>query len=146
VFSLEALINQVLASFSMVPQASHDVDRVPLVVKWQLAPRLCGRDDKSPFDLGREPFQSFKELVKYRSDTVHPQPRQLGGTLLSNAAFDHDPTEYPQTKIPKVPQLVASQHVRTAREVVDRMIEWLALAFPEVTPEWLTTTEITLKE
>ena len=68
VMTLEAHINAIADSRFNNTTQSH-FDRLSLEGKWLLAPKLLVLGQV--FDTGKEPFQSFKKLIKRRNGVVH---------------------------------------------------------------------------
>ena len=140
VFAAEALINRVLVEFSSAPDVFDVLEKYSILDKWTLAPFLCAPNDSpEPFDMGKEPMQSFKELVQLRNWLAHPKvdnffPANLDPT--STISGDLPDEEYPwlemlkgdtwrQTKIPKNLFEITHAHAAAAVTVLDRMVDAL---------------------
>lgn len=142
VFAAEALINRVLAEFSVDQQVSGILERNGIIEKWCMAPMVCGDRSKDvrPFDRGSEPFQSFQELIRIRNWLAHPKVDMYLEASLDTKSSVRDSEsgeEYPwlemlrgkvwaQTEIPKNPFEVRSEHANAAIRVLDQMIEALS--------------------
>jgi hypothetical protein len=96
-------------------------DSVDIEFKWLLLPRLT---DKGCFDAGKEPFQSFSRLIKFRNKLVHYRERK-------------EPWGDPG-----VPTFLEELGLTTAYaamsiECVSRMISTLAEQLGQEVPYWL---------
>lgn len=111
--ALEALQNRVyselvaprLADFSRLP-----IERLLYSVKWYIAPLLTVFGAGAPaarFKVNAEPWQTVMELAEIRNAMVHRK-----------AEFLKDPV-WPQTKIPRYPELVKPDQVRRVKKAVD---------------------------
>jgi hypothetical protein len=143
VFSLEALINRVLATF--LPEKLQDFfiekeDRFSLADKWQLLPLITDTDPETAFDTSSYPWGHFVELIKLRNDYIHPKhDRRAFYKVITSHRFtplswreippdlgvSENSVIYRQTQIPRDPYAIRPSHVETTKKVVDDMIELL---------------------
>ncbi len=141
VFASEALINRVLTEFTADPKISNILEKSNILDKWYLAPFLCsGNVQPQPFDIGAEPYQSFKELIQIRNWLAHPRVETFLNAELdprSNISFMPSGERYPwlemlkgekwpQSKIPKNPFEVDYKHAEASIKILDEMIEALS--------------------
>lgn len=66
---LEAHINFVASTILKPKSFFEEFDKLSLEAKWLFLPRLLGKTDS--FDRGREPFQGFTKIVRWRNALVH---------------------------------------------------------------------------
>lgn len=160
VFASEALINRVLNEFGSAPGLFEVLEKATIVEKWYLAPFLCaGGKPPIPFDRGREPFQSFKELVQIRNWLAHPKiDNFLDAELDPRSTISAGPSNeeypwlemlkgktWPQTKLPKNPFELSHRHAQSAISVLDSMISALQIRLHGQMPDgWLD--QITVKD
>ncbi len=140
VFASEALINRVLAEFAADPKVAEILEKATILDKWYLAPILCSGNVKpESFDVGAEPYQSFKELIKIRNWLAHPQVETFlkaevdPRSSISVATGEEYPwlemlkgEQWPQTEFPKNPFEVSYSHADAALKILDAMIEALS--------------------
>lgn len=158
VFASEALINRVLSEFVVNEVVATSLERSGILEKWCVAPFVCSEDAPEAIDQGRDPFQSFKELVQIRNWLAHPKVDAfVRGVAPKNSTISvvGRPETYPwletlkgelwpQTKIPKNPFELDHTHAEAAISVLDRMIEELSKRLSgRISEEWLE--EITVK-
>ena len=135
VLATEALINRVLDCFVRedLPRFVKDkTSQLPLDMKWYMAPLLCADETHhTTFQAGREPFQSFRELIRIRNSCVHPFPTKQSLTLLEATSESlsfistTEPLEWPQTKIARDAHHMDKKSASRALRVVDHMIDLL---------------------
>jgi len=140
VFSLEALINRAIAEFVPDPVRTFLLEReesYSLQDKWLLLPMLARGDKPETFDKGQYPFSHFCELVVVRNDFVHPKSdRTAFYRVLSNQSvepldFNRIPKGsgiretdivYRQTRLPRDPYSLQTEHVDRVKKIVDDLI------------------------
>jgi len=153
VFASEALINRVLSEFTLDSNVSKIVDKVSLMDKWYLAPFLCSRADKIvPFEKGKEPYQSFKELIQIRNWLAHPKVETfLEAEADPQSSVNLGPSDeeypwleilkgerWPQTGIPKNPFEIDYTHADISLHILDSMIQELSVRLDgQIDEEWL---------
>jgi len=160
VFASEALINRVLAEFATDSNISNVLERASILDKWYLAPFLCSENGQSiPFDVGAEPYQSFKELIQIRNWLAHPKvetflkaeadPRSSVNVISSGEVYPWlemlKGEQWSQTTIPKNPFEVDSSHAKASINILDKMIDTLSKKLnAQIDDGWLNS--ITVKD
>lgn len=155
IFASEALINKVYDEFYLGADDSKDtsiIEKLSTPEKWKLAPLVCGKTNPpgKTFERGKEPFQSFKELIKIRNDFVHAKSGVYVNAEEDGTFSWGDGPEvpyfrilpgvdyYPQTKIPKNPFETNEIHAEKALSTLKYMISKLLKFFENVFDEhWL---------
>lgn len=160
VFAGEALINRVLAEFTIDSNVSQILEKTNILDKWYLAPFLCSESaEPVPFEKGAEPYQSFKELIQVRNWLAHPKVETfLRGRIYpeSSISVGSSKEEYPwlemlkgerwpQTGIPKNPFEIEHPHAAAAVRILDEMINTLSAKLNDrIHESWLDL--ITVKD
>ncbi len=140
VFSLEALVNRVIAEFVPDPVRTFLLEReesYSLQDKWLILPMLARGDKPETFDKGKYPFSHFCEIVVLRNDFVHPKSdRTAFYRVLPNQKVDpldfncipkgsgirETDIVYRQTRLPRDPYSLQAEHVDRVKKIVDDMI------------------------
>ncbi|KPL00650.1 MAG: hypothetical protein AMJ91_03900 [candidate division Zixibacteria bacterium SM23_73_3] len=134
VLAMEALINRVLDRHIRMDFPAFLREKfldLPLDMKWYMAPLWCSGDTKpSTYEIDKEPFQSFRELIKIRNWYVHAKPERKPMKVISAQRGIVDYTDlnnltWPQTKIPKDLNPFDKKCASKAKQVVDEMISLL---------------------
>ncbi|ACL70128.1 hypothetical protein [Halothermothrix orenii] len=143
IFSLEGLINRVMdhflpeyiKSFIMRREQKFSIED-----KWELVPLLCSKNKKMSFDKSSYPWSHFSELIRLRNDFVHPKhnrsvyykAKTYGEWIPLSWKDIPEKLEvkekdiiYRQTQIPKDPYAIRVEHVKTAKKVVDDIVNKL---------------------
>lgn len=137
ILSLEGLINRALDYF--LPEKYHDFviereEKFSIEDKYLLLPLLFSPDLSIQFDKSRYPWSHFSELVRLRNDFVHPKHDRPSYTraitshrweplswkeIPSDSKITESDIVYRQTRIPKDPYAILSEHVDIAKKIVD---------------------------
>ncbi len=134
VIGMEALINRVFHYFikdDFPAFVKEKICDLPLDMKWYMASLWCSDDPKAlTYEADKEPFQSFRELIKIRNSYVHPFPQKwdLYVKMAQQKTVDYvdpNPLHWPQTKIPKDLHHFSKKSALKAKEVVDDMVNLL---------------------
>lgn len=118
VMTLEAHINAIADSRLSKTKQKH-FDRRSLKNKWLYASKLTGLDQV--FDTGKEPFQSFKKVIKRRNGVVHTKGEGRV-VILSNKAT---PDDYMDLKLTQ-----AESALYAARSMAEELAKALNIAAP----------------
>lgn len=162
VFAVEALTNKILNDFYILPNGSKYYERLHIREKVFSLPFVCGKEHPvgHTFDVSKEPFQSFSELVYIRNWLVHPQngrfvPANRVDGLIYIAGTDEElpwiETDFghawPHTQIPVNPFELTGEHARKAFSLTENFINELRSIFNEtVTDRWLDEIVIRSKD
>jgi hypothetical protein len=113
---LEATINGLgkdVLSGSMLDE----FDKLSLAGKWLFLPKICALNG---FDPGKEPFQSFSRMVKFRNSLTHYRPKKEGGftyvvpTFLASLGLTIEDAE---TSVKTTRRMVGDIHKQLNREI-----------------------------
>lgn len=155
VFASEALINRFHSEFYIPSSGKNFWEKASLFEKWYMVPMVCGLD-KPPgitFQIDREPFQSFRELIKIRNWLLHPKPGNYfpafaNGTIqIKGENPETVPwvdvlkgNKWPQTKIPINPFELSSADSKKVLNILIQLISKLFKTFKGiVTESWLNS-------
>lgn len=152
VFASEALINRIFNDFYLPDDGKKVIEKSSLLDKWFMAPLLCGKNEPPGIkhSFSKEPFQSFKELIKIRNWLLHPKPGLFMPAFSSGFILDRETNiaipwvdvlkgdKWPQTKIPLNPFEISSVDSLKAINILDELIKWLLNCFNGTIDEnWL---------
>ena len=157
--SMEALINRVLYTFGQKDFPKffrEEEERWSLGAKWYLAPVLCGSPNSKIFDVDREPWQSFRALIRLRNDYLHPRMRTIAEYIFTSRVIQNQPViepvdktkRYEPTGIPEDFYNILPEHARKVKKIVDAMIDRLddLLGGKVKTGNWLFSHQFKKKE
>lgn len=129
-FSLECAANAVMSSVALSTKLGEDLDRLPLLSKFDVYLKFATPD--KGLDRGDDRVSKIAELIGIRNEFVHPKVTEIDVELgaltdVGNSIawpMEITPKVWPATQIPKPPMFWSAMHAESAFNAVTRFLAY----------------------
>ncbi len=138
-FSLECAANAIMSSVELSTKLGDDLDRLPLLSKFDVYLKFTTQDKK--LDRGDDRVSKIAELIGIRNEFVHPKVTKIDVEMgeLKDAGsslawpMEITPKIWPGTQIPKPPMFWSAVHAESAFNAVTGFLAYF-FSLSDATP------------